>query len=192
MQGIVYSPGFPTIKPSFDYMYSHNQKMNYTRDICAELWKDKYCLSQAVLKGFTLLHNERTSNTAWNKAQLDNLDRLYDIERLKKDWNGNGAKPISKEVISRSREIIINIIEQPKVFPTGRATIHMEFELSDKSYLEFEIFEDKIVSMVVPQRVYEKTKVEVMENLNISLINSIVGDFYGRKNTKDRNALQSH
>ena len=56
----------------------------------------------------------------------------------------------------------------------------MQYELEDRSYLEFEIFEEKIICMKVPKRVYAKASVEIMRTLDMDIINTIVKEFYGR------------
>ena len=99
---------FQTTKICF--MYSDDIQTNCFKNNCADLWKSSYYINENSMKGYTLLYNGRTSNTALNRQQLDNLDRLYDIEQLEENWNGHGGKPISKNVITKSREIILNII----------------------------------------------------------------------------------
>ena len=115
-----------------------------------------------------------------NIEQLKNLDKLYDIRQLKEDWNGYGSKAISEAVINMPEIIVKNISNQPTIYPTGRASIQMQYELNDRSYLEFEIFEEKIVCMKVPQRIYAKASFEIMKGVDMELINKIVKEFYER------------
>mgnify|MGYP005762506273 CR=1 FL=1 len=112
--------------------------------------------------------------------QLKNLDKLYEIRQLKEDWNGHGSKAISEAVINMSEIIVKNICSQPTIYPTGRNSIQMQYELNDKSYLEFEILEEKIVCMKVPQRTYTKASFEVIKGVDMELINKIVKEFYER------------
>ena len=78
-----------------------------------------------------------------------NLERLEDIARLDFDWNGYGAKPFNRTLIADVRNIISYLSEQPEIFPTGRNSIQLEYHLPDESYLEFEIFEGKVMGMQV-------------------------------------------
>ena len=84
------------------------------------------------------------------------LKVIGDIQSLKPDWNGYGAKPIPKEVTQISRKIVRTLSKQPDIYPTGRRTIQMQYELADKSYLEFEIYVDHIHILEVPKRIYNK------------------------------------
>lgn len=94
----------------------------------------------------------------------DNLAKLDDISNLKYNWNGYNAKPIPKEIIVKTKEILTNLPYQPFIAPTGRETIQIEFELEDKSYLEFEIFTDNITILYVPQRDYKKAIEKPLED----------------------------
>uniref|UniRef100_UPI0040577811 hypothetical protein n=1 Tax=Acetatifactor sp. TaxID=1872090 RepID=UPI0040577811 len=113
-----------------------------------------------------------------NSAQLENLDRINDIRKLEDNWNGYDSKAINDTVIAMAEEVIRSISYQPKLYPTGRDSIQMQYELNDRSYLEFEIFADKIVCMKVPQRVYSKAAFITIEGLDIALISKILKEFY--------------
>lgn len=117
-----------------------------------------------------------------SRDQLTNMDRLFYIEQLPDNWNGYGGRRIDPQVIEKCREIIKGICIQPVVFPTGRRTIQLQYELKDKSYLEFEIYTDKIVCMQVPQRVYTNAVFETFTEININKINQIVKEFYAAEN----------
>lgn len=88
----------------------------------------------------------------------ESLRALKQIQDLPKDWNGYGGAVISLNVIELARNIVMQLEYQPEIYPTGRGTIQMQYELSDKSYLEFEIYGDKIEVLKVPQRIYEKAE----------------------------------
>lgn len=89
----------------------------------------------------------------------NNLQKLNNIKLFKENWNGYNAKPFSDKLIEKCKEIVKKIPDnlQPTIFPTGRNSIQMQYELADNSYLEFEIFLDKIVFLEVPKRDYAKT-----------------------------------
>lgn len=115
----------------------------------------------------------------YKKELYNNLKKLKEISDLKDNWNDNNAKKFSPELIFVVKNILENIVEQPEIFPTANNSIQMEYELIDNSYLEFEIFEDKIICLEVPQRNYSKYKEQIIPN-NIKIINNIVNNFFER------------
>jgi hypothetical protein len=115
----------------------------------------------------------------YKKELCNNLKKLKEISDLKDNWNDNNAKKFSPELISIVKNILENIVEQPEIFPTANNSIQMEYELIDNSYLEFEIFEDKIICLEVPQRNYSKYKEQIIPN-DIKIINNIVNNFFER------------
>lgn len=115
----------------------------------------------------------------YKKELYNNLKKLKGISDLKDNWNDNNAKKFSPELISIVKNILENIVEQPEIFPTANNSIQMEYELIDNSYLEFEIFEDKIICLEVPQRNYSKYKEQIIPN-DIKIINNIINNFFER------------
>jgi hypothetical protein len=115
----------------------------------------------------------------YKKELYNNLKKLKGISDLKDNWNDNNAKKFSPELISIVKNILENIVEQPEIFPTANNSTQMEYELIDNSYLEFEIFEDKIICLEVPQRNYSKYKEQIIPN-DIKIINNIVNNFFER------------
>ena len=106
-----------------------------------------------------------------------NLDRLWDISELGEDWNGYGAAPIPREIIEEVRDIILNLEEQPEIFPTADKSIQLEYELTDKSYLEIDVYENRITVMQVPQIDYDKALFWDLSYDDIDQIQQIVSDF---------------
>lgn len=88
----------------------------------------------------------------------NNIQKLNSMKLLQKNWNGYNAEPLSDKLIEKCKEIVKKIPNnlQPSIFPTGRNSIQMQYELADNSYLEFEIFLDRIVFLEVPKREYAK------------------------------------
>ena len=74
---------------------------------------------------------------------------------------------------------MVNI--QPEIYPTGRDSIQLKYELEDRSYLEFEVFKDKILCMRIPQRNYNKSEYEIIQSVDIKRINEIIDNFYNRE-----------
>lgn len=83
-----------------------------------------------------------------NKVNInDNRQKLNKIERLKRNWNGYGAKAFTKGVIKKVNKMLDKIIVQPKIFPTPNNSIQFEYyDRKDLSkYLEFDVSYHKIL-----------------------------------------------
>lgn len=71
------------------------------------------------------------------------------IATLEDNWNDNGAKAFSKELIERCRVIVEQLPKQPFIAPTACGSIQMEYTKYNGEYLEFNVFEDKIEVFIV-------------------------------------------
>lgn len=80
----------------------------------------------------------------------ENLKRLNDILSLEADWNGYGGSPISSTIVDAATEIVKQLQVQPEIFPTGRATVQIEYNSDDRSYFEAELYENAAGILVVP------------------------------------------
>ena len=85
----------------------------------------------------------------------------------------------------KCEKIIEKLSYQPEIYPTGRKSIQFQYELNDKSYLEFEIYEDKIMCLMVPKRVYSKAVEMQLTDSQEKRIGEIVDEFYRGESTKD-------
>ena len=140
-----------------------------------------HSISKTVESVVRLFCNSRSGVQSMNSEVIRSLNRLKDIESLEANWNGYGAKPFSEKLIDKC-ERIVSIL--PAIYPTGRNSIQFQYELSDRSYLEFEIFEDKTMCLQVPKRIYSKaTEVKLMDSEDVR-IKEIVDNFYGRNSTE--------
>jgi hypothetical protein len=88
-------------------------------------------------------------DSEWQKLLIKqrlNKERIISYSKLSENWNGNGAKAISKEVVEKALNLLdIHMIDrQPEIFPTARNSIQFEYEDVD-NYLEIEIFQDSYV-----------------------------------------------
>lgn len=113
-----------------------------------------------------------------SKSMIENLWRLGEISKLDDDWDGFGTESFDATLIDIVRNIIKNVNIQPEIYPTGRDSIQLEYELEDRSYLEFEVFKDKILCMRIPQRNYNKAEYEVISPTDTKRINEIIDNFY--------------
>ena len=106
-----------------------------------------------------------------------NLIKLDEMKLLKKNWNGNNAKPLPKKIINKAKALIIDLQKQPQVFPTANNSIQIEFDGDNNSYLEFQVTKSKFL----PYYKVDKTGKEVSGQIlfSASEINKFVEDFYG-------------
>ncbi len=61
-------------------------------------------------------------------------------------------------MINKCKKIVRILSYQPDIYPTGRQSIQFQYELSNKSYLEFEIFNNKTLCLWVSKRNYINAK----------------------------------
>ena len=113
-----------------------------------------------------------------NMAKAQNLARLDQIAALEDNWNGYGAKAFPKELIDKCKDIINSLQLQPKIFPTGRQSIQFQYELEDRSYLEFEIRTEKISCLTVPKRKYSDAHSFEFSISESKKVREIVQKFY--------------
>lgn len=60
---------------------------------------------------------------------------------LEQGWNGYNGMPIGEPVIKATSNLLPDITPQPKIFPTGRGTIQIEYQIGE-DYFEAEISEN--------------------------------------------------
>lgn len=117
-----------------------------------------------------------------NKENTADEDRTRNVELLSEiitTQEEGDEDYVSETVVDNALRIIFHIIRQPRLFRTFENSIHMQFETEDRSYLEFEVFEDRMTCMLVPQRDYERALHPEVSLSDMKGINKIVGDFYG-------------
>ena len=91
------------------------------------------------------------------KTLYDSRTALVQIRYLKQNWNGYGADPFPETLVNKCWLICTKLRIQPLISPTARNSIQFEYELEDKSYLEFEIYIDNITVLIVEKRDYNKS-----------------------------------
>lgn len=131
-----------------------------------------------------IIYNSRNGMLFVNKDAVMNAKKLEEIGKLPYDWNGYGAKPFTTALIDKCEKIISVLNHQPQIYPTGRQSIQFQYELADRSYLEFEIFEDKTMCLCVPKRIYANAKEMKIVDSEAAKIKEIVENFYGSNGTE--------
>ena len=113
--------------------------------------------------------------------KVENLNKIKKMELFEYNWNGNGGKPFSRRAISFFIEIIDYLRIQPKIAPTGRNSLLMQYESNDKSFLAFEVFEDKVDSVFIPKGDYSIAIQETFESEILFKIKEKVDFLYGKE-----------
>jgi hypothetical protein len=147
-----------------------------------DAWNNSFLKSHndSMSEPVSLVHLTTTVCEETNMNKERNLFRLDQIAKLKNDWNGYGAKSFSQELIEKCKVIISSLDNQPQIFPTGRQSIQLQYELADRSYLEFEIFEEKVSCLEVPKRRYSDARTFEFPISETQRIKEIVKEFYGQ------------
>ena len=79
-----------------------------------------------------------------SKKQKACSEKMIAISELPDNWNENGAKRFSDKLIAKCYSILFELTVFPEIFPVADGSIQFEFEKSDGSYLEFDIFENEV------------------------------------------------
>ena len=82
---------------------------------------------------------KETTEKVYSAELVSNLNKLDEIQKLPKNWNGNGASRIQRKLIKKSKSLLINLDKQPQIFPTANNSIQIEYDGQNGAYLEFQI-----------------------------------------------------
>lgn len=119
----------------------------------------------------------------WNGGAITTTDVIESmvsidgIARLDDNWNGNYASKFGENLLMFVREIVMRLEIQPIIYPTARDSVQFEYENIYGDYLEFEIFDDKVIKMflLLNDGTIKKSVI------SREVINKEVKQFYGRK-----------
>lgn len=104
----------------------------------------------------------------------ENLKKIDAFKELEQNWNQNNAEPFSETLLDNVAETLLHLIVQPKVFPTARQTIQLEFEKDNGDYLEFEVGVNSTNYLKITGDVEQE---EVIAS-DFTLFNKMIKDFY--------------
>lgn len=76
-------------------------------------------------------------------------EKMIEISELQDNWNENGAKKFNDKLIVKCYSILFGLSVLPEIFPVADGSIQFEYEKSDGSYLEFDIFENEVSEFIV-------------------------------------------
>lgn len=106
----------------------------------------------------------------------NNLLKLNEIKSLKRNWNGNNAKPIPRKIINKTKFLLINLDRQPQIFPTANDSIQIEYDGENKSYLELQVTKKNTLSFYKVDKFGKETEGAIP--VSSSSINTLVEEFY--------------
>lgn len=118
-------------------------------------------------------------NNTIDLLKIQNINKLNKMKRFVEDWNGYGAPAYSNTAIMLYVDIIESLCKQPQIAPTGKASLLMQYELSDKSLLAFDVCENKAEMVFVPQGDYSRADAKIFTENICENINLCVERFYG-------------
>ena len=101
------------------------------------------------------------------------------MELFQDNWNGTGGCAFSAKALERFVEVIEVLNKQPKIAPTGRNSLLMQYEKDDKSLLAFEVGEEKVEKVFIPRGDYALAEMEVYTEDFGQKIVETVRKFYG-------------
>lgn len=138
--------------------------------------------SYAQKSNMEQIHYIHYSNEAYIKGneivvdamQQKNLRKIELMAEFEENWNGNGGRAFTSKAISRFQEVIESVPTQPKIAPTGRNSLYMEYRKNDGSILAFEVAENKVEMVIVPQGKYKNAAIKQFDG-NTYLENIING-----------------
>lgn len=91
-----------------------------------------------------------SNNISVDLMQIDNINKINKMKRFQDDWNGTGGVKFTEKAISTFIDVIECLDVQPWIAPTGRNSLLMQYELSDGSKLAYELMENRLDEVYVP------------------------------------------
>lgn len=107
----------------------------------------------------------------------ENIEKVGKTQSLRYNWDGKKGSVFSKRVISKVKAILPLLDIQPHITPTGRNSFYLQYELPNKSVINFEISEKVLYIVTIPYGVYNESSEETSRNVSAEYINSKVKYF---------------
>src|SRR5258708_6920824 len=104
---------------------------------------------------------------------IENKKTLEGLRNLQNNWNTYGAVAFNDQLIDRIAEALGTLEYQPKIFPTGRNSIQLEYQNRNNDYLEFEIYDNNVIEYYS-----KKSENESEGETTLEEINTILENFY--------------
>ena len=81
-------------------------------------------------------------------------------------WNGNGAMSFEIALLEKAAQILKSLAYQPQIFPTTRQSVQFEYHKKNGDYLEFEIFDDKVIAYSKQKETENERELNSLEDIN--------------------------
>lgn len=105
--------------------------------------------SSTVFADLLLQKNNFVPLSKTQERQIANEALIRSFQDLPPGWNGYDAKPIPRDIALRAIRLLrVLHLQPPEIFPTGRESIQLEYDLPGKS-LEIEIKKDTVHFLLV-------------------------------------------
>jgi hypothetical protein len=165
---------FNTTDSYDDYLHDLTGTYQLTDNTVYDQFADEqYSDLLSCCKPMYLIRDTEFNETKKNR----NLQSVENLRKFEEDWNGYGAGSFSAELCDFMEKIIKNLDEeyQPKLFPTGRESIQIEYEKTNGEYLEIEVFSSRRIELF---QITADGK-EIEKNIGYDEIERAVKTFYG-------------
>ena len=112
-----------------------------------------------------------------NNGLEENLLLLSEISELGDDWDAYGASGISSQCTRLAMSIIQNLPCQPLISPTGRGSVYIQYEHSERGFLGYEVFDDYVVMCRVGGNCYQNPHVETISEDIVERLTREINEF---------------
>lgn len=121
--------------------------INYFLKVQSELTNDQKSvvnISSTTYNTYTtIINGDKSMSDEWINLYNRNLNKLYLMYRLDYNWDDNGAKPFSAELLDKIKVLIGNLRElQPDVYPKTDSRVQLEFYTEYNRFLKIVISEN--------------------------------------------------
>lgn len=140
------APRLPGSAPADVFQARRDALSYYSRFVaCAE--PAVACYSRTALGGARPVIEEEVRPAADSPDVGKVLAKLDRFRNMGENWNQYGARPLPDSLVDHAKRLVRGLPAMPEVFPTGRRSIHMQYESPQDDYLEFELYEDGHLEM---------------------------------------------
>ena len=119
-----------------------------------------------------------TPGTKEDSIVQANLACINAMRDAQQDWDGYEGAAFSALALTVFKDVITRLIRQTKALPTNAGGLGLIYEKSDRSYMSFEVFFDRVEMLEIPRNDYSRA-VEITASDNLAeFINKNVERFF--------------
>lgn len=153
-------------------IFFNEEKMTCVSSVAPKMPNTIFTTHSSSFPGKQSFHS--TADLAIMDELIASFVAIDKISVLPDGWNGYDAKHFDQYFLQSLKRLIIDLPVAPKVFPTGRQSIQLEFKGEGNDFLELEIHPDFTVSMFS-----QYNGEEIEKTLKGSDLKKTVNSFYG-------------